>query len=100
MLIAIFKYKIWILILFSIYYLLTNELYKNEQKLYFKFLKINLVLYFMLLLGIYYNLYLNGNIDFNWWIDNSLDRLIYSLSGIFVINIIFFINYFKNYNLK
>jgi len=100
LLIAIFKYKIWILILFSIYYFLKNELYKNEQKLYFKFLKINLVLYFMLLLGIYYNLYLNGNIDFNWWIDNSLDRLIYSLSGIFVINIIFFVNYIKNYNLK
>ena len=54
----------------------------------------------MLLLGIYYNLYLNGNIDFNWWIDNSLDRLIYSLSGIFVINIILFVNYIKNYNLK
>ncbi len=100
LLIAIFKYKIWILIFFSMYFLFKNKLYKDEQKLYFKFLKINLALYFILLLGIYYNLYVNSNIDFNWWIANSLDRLIYSISGIFVINIIFFVNYIKNYNLK
>ena len=98
--VALMKYKIWIAILVSFYFVQRNNLFSAKGKLYFSFLKINLTLFLILLLGIYYNLFTNSNIDFNWWIDNSLDRLIFSISGIFVIQIIFFSNYIKNYILK
>ena len=99
-LIALFKYKIWILIFISIYFLSKNKFFNNKEVLYLKFLKINIFLYLILLIGIYYNLFINSNIDFNWWIANSLDRLMFSISGLFIIYIIFFINNIKNYILK
>ena len=39
-----------------------------------------------------------SNLD--WWIDNSLDRLIYSVSGFFIILIVLLTKYYKDYNLK
>ena len=98
--IALIKYKIWILIFISFYFLTKNKFFNSKEILYLKFLKINFFLYLILLLGIYYNLFVNSNIDFNWWIANSLDRLMYSISGLFIIYIIFFTNNLKNYILK
>ena len=98
--IALIKYKIWILIFISFYFLTKNKFFNSKEILYLKYLKINFFLYLILLLGIYYNLFVNSNIDFNWWIANSLDRLMYSISGLFIIYIIFFTNNLKNYILK
>ena len=99
-LISIIKYKIWIFIFIALYFLSKTKLTNFKENIFQKFLKINLILYLLLLLGIYYNLYTNSELDFNWWIDTTLDRLMYSISGMFVIMVIFFINSLKNYNLK
>ena len=100
LLVAFIKYKIWILVFISIYFISKKQITNTKDKLFLKFTNISLVLFFTLIIGIYYNLFTNSNIDFNWWIDTSLDRLIYSISGFYVINIIFFSNNIKNYILK
>ena len=71
----------------------------NNQKSFFKFLKINLFLYFTLVIGIYYNLAFSG-IELSWWIDNSLDRVLFSISGLFIISLVLTLDNLKNYNLK
>lgn len=98
--ISIVKYKIWIFIFIALYFLSKTKLTNINETIFQKFLKINLILYLLLLLGIYYNLYTNSELDFKWWIDTTLDRLLYSISGIFVITVILYINRFKNYILK
>ena len=98
--IAIFKYKIWILIILSFYISFKIKNLNKIDKLFLNFLRVNLYLFFVLILAIYFNLYVNSNINFNWWIDNSLDRLAYSISGIFIIKLIIILNYFRNYSLK
>jgi hypothetical protein len=100
LIISIIKYKIWIFIFISFYFFSTTKLLSNNEKFFNKFFKVNLILFLLLLIGIYYNLYINSSLDFKWWIDTTLDRLIYSYSGIFVIMIMLTINNIKNYNLK
>ena len=100
LLIAFIKYKIWILVFISIYFVSKQQITNTKDKLFLKFINISLVLFFTLLIGIYYNLFTNSDIDFNWWIDTSLDRLIYSISGLYLIYIIFFTNSIKNYIFK
>ena len=94
-LISIIKYKLWIFIFIAIYFLSKTKILNIHEKIFQKFLKINLILFFMLLVGIYYNFYINSGINFNWWIATTLDRLIYSISGIFVILTILATNYVK-----
>jgi len=98
--ISIIKYKIWVLILISLYFLSKTKLTNINETIFYKFLNINLILYLLLLVGIYYNFYTNSELDFNWWIDTTLDRLLYSISGMFVIMVIISINRLKNYILK
>tara|TARA_B100000959_G_scaffold179298_1_gene187532 strand:+ start:805 stop:2118 length:1314 start_codon:yes stop_codon:yes gene_type:complete len=98
-LIALFKYKIWLIAIVSFFFISKMKKISNRQKIFFKFIKINLFLYLILVLGIYYNLSYSS-IDISWWIDNSLDRLLYSISGLFIIQIVLVLDYFKNYNLK
>ena len=100
LLVAFFKYKIWIFIILSSVFIFRYKFLKSNLKLFVKFLYINFLLFFLMMVIIYYNLYLNSSIDFNWWIDNSLDRMLYSISGLFLIFVILFFNNFKNYSLK
>ncbi len=100
LIVSIIKYKIWIFIFISFYFFSTTKPLSNNEKFFNKFFKVNLILFLLLLLGIYYNLYINSSLSFKWWIDTTLDRLIYSYSGIFVIMIMLTINNIKNYNLK
>ena len=51
-----------------------------------------------MLLAIYYDLSYRG--DISWWVDNSLDRMLYSLSGLFIVQVIIVLNNYKNFNLK
>lgn len=97
--VVLFKYKIWIFILcvFLMRKKLTNL--TNNQKFFFNFLKINLILYFILIIGIYYNLAFSG-IELSWWIDNSLDRILFSISGLFIISLVLTLDNLKYYNLK
>jgi len=96
--IAFFKYKIWLLIIGSfIFY--RNYNFSTKQKFFIKFLKINLIFYLLLIFVIYFSV-INDFRGLNWWIDNSLDRLLYGISGFFIIQIILVTKYYKNYNLK
>ena len=95
LLVAFFKYKIWIFIILSSVFIFRYKFLKSNLKLFVKFLYINFLLFFLMMVIIYYNLYLNSSIDFNWWIDNSLDRILYQVSGLFIIYIIFLLNYSK-----
>ena len=98
--IAIFKYKIWILIISSFFLFLKIKKPTILQLNFFVFLKINLALYFLMIIGTFYGVTQGGTQNLDWWIDNSLDRILYSISGFFVIQIILVINNFKIYNLK
>ena len=95
--VAIIKYKIWIFVLFSFYFIKKENVLKINEKLLLKFLQINLVLFLSLILAIYFNLFVNSEIDFSWWIYTSLDRLLYSISGIFIIYIVFFKDFLSRY---
>ena len=98
--VSIIKYKIWIFILIAIYSLSKIKTLNKVEKMFLKFLNINLLFFSLLLVGIYYNLYINSGLEFSWWVDTSLDRLIYSVSGIFIISIMIITKFIKNYSLK
>ena len=99
LIVAIFKYKIWLFIfLGSIYGLKNVHLFKNDKN-YFYFIITNLILYFCLILVIYFN-YLDEERGLYWWIHTTLDRLLYSISGFFIILIILIINLRYNHILK
>ena len=91
---AIFKYKIWIFILLSIYLISKNKKISPKENQFFNLMKINLIMYFLLILGIYFGL-TDHIYGVEWWIDNSLDRLLYQVSGMFIIYIVLSINYLK-----
>ncbi len=93
--VAILKYKIWIFILIGFYILSKIKKIQIKDIIMINFLKINLFLYFCLILGIYFSV-INHIYGINWWIDNSLDRIIYQISGFFIIYIIIAINNIKN----
>ena len=57
--------------------------------------KINFILFFILIFGIYFN-YINHDYGLSWWIDNSLDRIIYQISGFFIIVVPTLLNNIKN----
>lgn len=91
LIVAIFKYKIWIgiIISFICIYKLNSSL-KNE-KLFLKFLTINLMFYVAAILFIYFD-YIDEPRGIYWWIHTTLDRLIYSISGFFIIVPVMLIN--------
>ena len=92
--VAIFKYKIWFFI-FAIFYLSLTKMNTFKKKDNFiDLLKINLILFSTLILGIYFSV-INHDYGLSWWIDNSLDRIIYQISGLFFILIIIFLNNLK-----
>tara|TARA_B110000003_G_C16176668_1_gene349746 strand:- start:92 stop:508 length:417 start_codon:yes stop_codon:yes gene_type:complete len=82
--IAIIKYKIWLFIFFSFYIFLKNNKLKRQYKSLIKILQVNLILFFILIIAIYFSV-INHSYGLNWWIDNSLDRIIYQISGLFII---------------
>ena len=89
--IAIFKYKIWLLFLLIFYlFLKENRIFKKNNN-FINLLKINLILFFILICGIYFN-YINHDYGLTWWIDNSLDRIIYQISGLFIIVVMILLN--------
>ena len=92
--VAIFKYKIWIFIFLSIFLISKNKKINHKDNQFINLLKINLIMYFLLILGIYFSVsdHIYG---IEWWIDNSLDRILYQISGLFIMYIVLSINYFK-----
>lgn len=89
--VAIFKYKIWIVIFISMFLISKNKKIKNKDNQFINFLRINIFLYFFLILGIYFSVsdHIYG---IQWWIDNSLDRILYQVSGLFIIYIVLAVN--------
>ena len=92
--VAIFKYKIWIFIFLSMFLISKNKKINKTDNQFINLLKINLIMYFLLILGIYFSVsdHIYG---IDWWIDNSLDRIMYQISGFFIIYIMISINYLK-----
>ncbi len=92
--VAIFKYKIWIFIFLSIFFISKNKKINKRDNQYFNLLKVNLIMYFLLVIGIYFSLG-DHAYGIEWWIDNSLDRVLYQISGLFIFYIVLSINYLK-----
>ncbi len=91
LIVAIFKYKIWIGIIISFFAIYKSNLRLKNEKLFLKFLTINLILYVAAILFIYFD-YIDEPRGIYWWIHTTLDRLIYSISGFFVIVLAMLIN--------
>ena len=92
--VATFKYKIWVFILASIFLFYKSKNIKTKDMILIKVLSINLFLFFLSVLGIYFSV-INHSYGLNWWIDNSLDRILYQISGLLIIFTIVKINYLK-----
>ena len=92
--VAIFKYKIWIFILASIFLIFKSKNIKNKDMILIKLLNTNLFLFALLVLGIYFSV-IDHSYGLDWWIDNSLDRILYQISGLLIIFIIIKTNYLK-----
>ena len=92
--IAVFKYKIWIFIFFSMFYFSRNKKINQKDNQFLNFLKINMLLYLFLILGIYFSVsdHIYG---IQWWVDNSLDRILFQVSGLFLIYVVLAVNYLK-----
>ena len=97
--VVFFKYKIWLLIFASIYILLCKTKISSQDTKVISFFIINLFLYILTIFVIYYN-FLNHEYGIDWWIDNSLDRILFQVSGFFALFLIMVIKYKKNYILK
>lgn len=71
-----------------------NKKINKTDNQFINLLKINLIMYFLLILGIYFSVsdHIYG---IEWWIDNSLDRILYQISGLFIIYIVLLIKYLK-----
>ena len=92
--IAVFKYKIWIFIFFSMFYFSMNKKINKKDDQFLNFLKINMLLYLFLILGIYFSV-TDHIYGIQWWVDNSLDRILFQVSGIFLIYVVLAVNYLK-----
>ncbi len=92
--IVIFKYQIWIFIFLSMFLISKNKKINIKDSQFINFLKINMLMYFLLIFVIYLSV-VDHIYGIEWWIDNSLDRILYQVSGLFIIYIIFLLNYLK-----
>ena len=93
--VAIFKYKIWILIMMGFIFMFRFKKV-NKKNIFYKFLKINFVIYFLSLVFIYYD-FLDEPRGLYWWIHTTLDRFLYSISGSFIILLALIIEQNKYY---
>ena len=92
--VALFKYKIWFLILISFYLFSKKSRNFKKYRSLISLLITNLILFFILVLCIYISV-IKHEYGLNWWIENSLDRIIYQISGLFIIGVIISINNMK-----
>ena len=79
MLISFFKYPIWILILFSMFFL-----YRKKYFEYKKYIIIFLTLNFLFI----FSIYLYSSYDVVWFLSTSLSRLLFGISGFFILLIV------------
>ena len=76
------------------YLFLTKDIFFKKDNNFINLFLINLILFFILIFGIYFSV-INHDYGLNWWIDNSLDRIIYEISGLFIIMLSIFLNKIK-----
>ena len=87
--IAFIKYPIWILIIFSSYFLIAKFKNNNSMIKYFSYALLLNILFL-------YAVYLHDPIkDYEFILSVTLDRLIFQTSGFYLINILFLINKLK-----
>jgi len=95
LIVAIFRYKIWILIIMGFVFIFRLK-QVNKKNIFYKFLKINFVIYFLSLVFIYYD-FLDEPRGLYWWIHTTLDRFLYSISGSFIILLVLILEQNKHY---
>tara|TARA_B100000401_G_C52552466_1_gene599215 strand:- start:484 stop:711 length:228 start_codon:yes stop_codon:yes gene_type:complete len=71
-----------------------NKKINKKDDQFLNFLKINMLLYLFLILGIYFSV-TDHIYGIQWWVDNSLDRILFQVSGIFLIYVVLAVNYLK-----
>ncbi len=76
------------------FYFSRNKKINQKDNQFLNFLKINMLLYLFLILGIYFSVsdHIYG---IQWWVDNSLDRILFQVSGLFLIYVVLAVNYLK-----
>jgi hypothetical protein len=97
--VSILKYKILIFVLISFFILSKSKNLKKKDLDFIKFFKINFYLY-LALIGVIYISVIDDPRGIEWWIDNSLDRILYEISGFFIVLIILTVNLKRDYILK
>lgn len=85
-LISFFKYPIWILIIFSLFFLYRQNYFRNK-----KYIIVFLIFNFLFITSIY----LYSSYDLVWFLSTSLSRLLFGLSGFFILLIIESFNYMR-----
>jgi hypothetical protein len=85
--ISIVKYPIWILIIFSSFYLIIKTNYFMGKKFFFLFFLFSLILVFAI--------YIHTTYEIRWLLSTSLSRILFGLSGFFIILIVDFLNSIK-----
>ena len=76
------------------FYFSMNKKINQKDDQFLNFLKINMLLYLFLILGIYFSV-TDHIYGIQWWVDNSLDRILFQVSGIFLIYVVLAVNYLK-----
>jgi hypothetical protein len=83
--ISFLKYPIWIFILFSILYLLIKTSYFSNKKFF--------LIFFVMSTLFVFTIYMHTPYDVNWLLSTSLSRILFGLSGFYIILLIDFLNY-------
>ncbi len=86
-LISIFKYPIWILIVFSLFFLYRQNYFQNKRYI---------ITYLIFNLLFVTSIYLYSSYEIEWFLSTSLSRLLFGISGFFILLIIETLNYIKS----
>jgi hypothetical protein len=83
--ISFFKYPIWLFIMFASFYLFTKTSYFSEKKFFIIFFLINTLFLFAI--------YIHTPYEVKWLVSTSLSRILFGLSGFYIILLVDFLNY-------
>ena len=85
-LISFFKYPVWLLIIFAFLFLYKQNYFQNK-----KYIVLFLILNYSFIISIY----IYSSYDVVWFLSTSLSRLLFAMSGFFILLIVEFFNHIK-----
>jgi hypothetical protein len=83
--ISFVKYPIWIFIIFSSFYLFFKTSYFDNNKFF--------IIFFVISTLFIFSIYMHTPHEIKWLVSTSLSRLLFALSGFYIILLIDFLNY-------